>query len=99
KERLMRDHGVNPQKFPLCLEELESRCNHRDRDLLVISSKPELRVGILRIMDGGVSHSGSYAGDVGRGRMYIRMILAPGPGCILMKKGWEKISQKSVSGG
>lgn len=33
KERLMKYHGVNPEKFPLYLKELEFRYNHRDRDL------------------------------------------------------------------
>lgn len=33
KERLMKYHGVNPQKFPLYLKELEFRYNHRERDL------------------------------------------------------------------
>jgi transposase len=33
KERLMKYQGVNPQKFPLYLKELEFRYNHRDRDL------------------------------------------------------------------
>jgi len=33
KERLMKYHGVDAQKFPLYLNELEFRYNHRDRDL------------------------------------------------------------------
>lgn len=33
KERLMKYHGVNPNKFPLYLKELEFRYNHRNRDL------------------------------------------------------------------
>ena len=33
KERLMKYHGVKPEKFPFYLKELEFRYNHRDRDL------------------------------------------------------------------
>lgn len=33
KERLMKYHGVNPEKFPLYLKELEFRYNHRNRDI------------------------------------------------------------------
>ena len=33
KERLLKYHGVDAQKFPLYLKELEFRYNHRDRDL------------------------------------------------------------------
>ena len=33
KERLMKYHGVNPNKFPLYLKELEFRYNHRHHDL------------------------------------------------------------------
>jgi len=33
KERLMKYHGVDPMKFPLCLKGLEFRYNHGDRDL------------------------------------------------------------------
>ena len=33
KQRLLKYHGVDAQKFPLYLKELEFRYNHRDRDL------------------------------------------------------------------
>ena len=33
KERLLKYHGVDAEKFPLYLKELEFRYNHRDRDL------------------------------------------------------------------
>jgi len=33
KERLMKYHGVNPDKFPLYIKELEFRYNNRDQDL------------------------------------------------------------------
>jgi transposase len=33
KERLLKYHGVDAEKFPLYLKELEYRYNHRDRDL------------------------------------------------------------------
>ena len=33
KERLMKHHGVSPQRFPLYLKELEFRYNHRHDDL------------------------------------------------------------------
>jgi transposase len=33
KELLMKFHGMNPGKFPLCPKELEFRYNHRNRDL------------------------------------------------------------------
>jgi transposase len=33
KERLQKFHGVNPEKFPLYLKELEFRYNHRNRDI------------------------------------------------------------------
>ena len=33
KERLMKYHGVDPEKFPLYLKELEFRYNHRNHDI------------------------------------------------------------------
>lgn len=33
KERLMKHHGISPQRFPLYLKELEFRYNHRHEDL------------------------------------------------------------------
>jgi transposase len=37
KERLMKHHGVSPQRFPLYLKELEFRYNHRHEDLFTTS--------------------------------------------------------------
>lgn len=36
KERLMKHHGISPQKFPLYLKELEFRYNHRNQDIFPI---------------------------------------------------------------
>ncbi|MEJ2367730.1 MAG: IS1595 family transposase, partial [Acidobacteriota bacterium] len=33
KERLLKHHGISPQRFPLYLKELEFRYNHREEDL------------------------------------------------------------------
>lgn len=37
KERLMKHHGISPQRFPLYLKELEFRYNHRHEDLFTTS--------------------------------------------------------------
>lgn len=36
KERLMKHHGISPERFPLYLKELEFRYNHRNQDLFPI---------------------------------------------------------------
>lgn len=36
KERLMKHHGISPQRFPLYLKELEFRYNHRNQDIFPI---------------------------------------------------------------
>jgi transposase len=36
KERLMKHHGISPQRFPLYLKELEFRYNHREQDIFTI---------------------------------------------------------------
>jgi len=36
KERLMKHHGISPQRFPLYLKELEFRYNHRHEDVFPI---------------------------------------------------------------
>lgn len=33
KERLMKHHGISPQKFPLYIKEMEFRYNHRNEDI------------------------------------------------------------------
>lgn len=39
KERLMKHHGISPQRFPLYLKELEFRYNHRDDDLFSLVTR------------------------------------------------------------
>lgn len=39
KERLIKHHGISPQRFPLYLKELEFRYNHRHQDLFEILLK------------------------------------------------------------
>jgi transposase len=39
KERLMKHHGISPQRFPLYLKELEFRYNHRTEDLFPLVVK------------------------------------------------------------
>jgi len=47
KERLLKYHGVDADKFPLYLKELEYRYNHRDRDLF--DDLIQLLVGYNRV--------------------------------------------------
>jgi transposase len=39
KERLMKHHGISPERFPLYLKELEFRYNHRHHDFYEIMVK------------------------------------------------------------
>ncbi len=39
KERLMKHHGISPQRFPLYLKELEFRYNHRDDDIFSLVTR------------------------------------------------------------
>jgi transposase-like protein len=39
KERIMKYHGVSPERFPFYLKELEFRYNHRKEDLFSLISK------------------------------------------------------------
>lgn len=39
KERIMKYHGVSPQRFPYYLKELEFRYNHRKEDLFLLITK------------------------------------------------------------
>jgi transposase len=39
KERLMKHHGISPERFPLYLKELEFRYNHRHADLFTLLAK------------------------------------------------------------
>ena len=48
KERLLKYHGVDAQKFPLYLKELEYRYNHRDRDLF--DDLVQVLVGYSRVV-------------------------------------------------
>jgi len=48
KERLLKYHGVDAQKFPLYLKELEYRYNHRDQDLF--DDLVQVLVGYSRVV-------------------------------------------------
>jgi len=39
KERLMKHHGISPQRFPLYLKDMEFRYNNRDNDIFELISK------------------------------------------------------------
>jgi transposase len=39
KERIMKYHGVSPQRFPYYLKELEFRYNHRKEDLFPLITR------------------------------------------------------------
>ncbi|MGB9694039.1 MAG: transposase [Fervidobacterium sp.] len=39
KERLIKHHGVSPQKFPLYLKEMNFRYNHGNEDIFEILIK------------------------------------------------------------